>query len=632
MSATPLPARPSLEQLRKQAKEKLEHLRLGDPAATLADAQFALAREYGFESWPKLVHRVEAMIASGRIAPFEQLANDLLAGYNGDAAALERIGAHFGDSYNNEQRRERVRDRINALHKRSAEPTLDDVRLVVARQFGFDTWRALAESVAQRADGSVAPTSGISRPPFYRVDARRRLIEPQPPLNDADWTTIFSVMKEQGLTGIASAAITDSAMQRLSRLEFVTTINAGGARLLTDDGLQHLANMPQLQELDLSGWHSPLTDRGLEVLRHLENLQRFSMCWPQRITDAGVANLTHSNHLERVNLMGTPTGDGAIHALRGKPRLRFFNTGKLVTDAGLPLLHDFPMFKRWRGGDMKFDLMAFEAEPNHLMIDGPFTDEGLAGLRGLDGVFGFGFFWHAHGFTGDGLAALADLANLGFLGCQGDRCDDAAMRQIARIPRLRMLMGQGTVATDEGFAALSRSQTIEYIWGRECPNLTGRGLAALSAMPALRGLAVSCKFVDDEALSALPRFPALTALMPMDVTDDGFRHVGRCEKLENLWCMYCRDTGDMATSHIAGLKHLRTYYAGKTRMTDRSLEILSGMTSLEKLEFWEIAGITDAGVAALAGLPNLREITVEGSPNVTRGGMSVFSDNVQVKF
>ena len=147
-------------------------------------------------------------------------------------------------------------------------------------------WRSGRTALSRR-------TSGISRPPFYRVDARRRLIEPQPPLNDADWTTIFSVMKEQGLTGIASAAITDSAMQRLSRLEFVTTINAGGARLLTDDGLQHLANMPQLQELDLSGWHSPLTDRGLEVLRHLENLQRFSMCWPQRITDAGIANLAH---------------------------------------------------------------------------------------------------------------------------------------------------------------------------------------------------------------------------------------------------------------------------------------------------------------------------------------------------
>ena len=73
-----LPARPSLEQLRKQAKELLRAYRAGDPsalarlqrpkpnlsapdgphAATLADAQFALAREYGFDSWPKLKRHV----------------------------------------------------------------------------------------------------------------------------------------------------------------------------------------------------------------------------------------------------------------------------------------------------------------------------------------------------------------------------------------------------------------------------------------------------------------------------------------------------------------------------------------------------------------------------------------------
>ena len=55
-----LPARPSLEQLRKQAKEHLNALRAADPSATLAAAQHALAREYGFESWPKLVHHVES--------------------------------------------------------------------------------------------------------------------------------------------------------------------------------------------------------------------------------------------------------------------------------------------------------------------------------------------------------------------------------------------------------------------------------------------------------------------------------------------------------------------------------------------------------------------------------------------
>jgi ankyrin repeat protein len=64
MSVPPLrrlPERPSLEQLRKQAKEHLDKLRAADPSARLSDAQHALAREYGFDSWPKLVHHVETV-------------------------------------------------------------------------------------------------------------------------------------------------------------------------------------------------------------------------------------------------------------------------------------------------------------------------------------------------------------------------------------------------------------------------------------------------------------------------------------------------------------------------------------------------------------------------------------------
>jgi predicted enzyme related to lactoylglutathione lyase len=56
-----LPARPSLERLRKQAKERLSTLRADDEFAKLADAQFIVAREYGFDSWPKLVQHVSAV-------------------------------------------------------------------------------------------------------------------------------------------------------------------------------------------------------------------------------------------------------------------------------------------------------------------------------------------------------------------------------------------------------------------------------------------------------------------------------------------------------------------------------------------------------------------------------------------
>ena len=74
-----LPAQPNLEHLRKQAKALLEEWQQRDPAAQLADAQHAIAREYGFASWPKLKEHVESLavtlqhtIAGGWIANVAQ--------------------------------------------------------------------------------------------------------------------------------------------------------------------------------------------------------------------------------------------------------------------------------------------------------------------------------------------------------------------------------------------------------------------------------------------------------------------------------------------------------------------------------------------------------------------------------
>jgi len=54
-----LPPNPNLEHLKKQAKALLEKLRQQNANATLVDAQHALAREYGFASWPKLKAHIE---------------------------------------------------------------------------------------------------------------------------------------------------------------------------------------------------------------------------------------------------------------------------------------------------------------------------------------------------------------------------------------------------------------------------------------------------------------------------------------------------------------------------------------------------------------------------------------------
>lgn len=619
-----LPARPSLEQLRKQAKELSRSERI-----PLAAAQLRLAGSYGFESWPKLVHHVAAVSPSG-LAMYDRLAERLAAAYTtGDFTAIREINWELGTAFVWDRDVAQMQQRLSgwfAAETRSPELAIDDARRLIARQMGFDTWDELVRSLTPAALPPGAPEAR-----FYRINPATNTIEVHGPLPPHQWESVAAVIRHRGVTGVRAAAITDEGLDRIAGLDQITRLFIEGG-LLTDAGMRHLTRLPRLEELELGGPKGAVTDRGLEVLRYLKELRRFQCCWTPGITDAGVANLSFCDRLERVDLMGTPTGDGAINALRGKQYLRHLKTGRLVTDAGLPLLHDFPVFQTWQGGTGNLGLMSFDTEPNHLLLDGPFTDKGIESLRGLNGVYGLHFFWHVGRFSPDSLRILAELPHLEMLGCDGKICNDVAMRHIAAIPGLRALLAQGTVATDDGFAALARSLTIEYIWGRECPNLKGPGFAALATMPALAGLGVSCKHVDDAALSTLPSFPSLRQLMPMDVSDDGFRHVGACAGLEKLWCMYCRDTGDVATGHLGGLSRLRSYYAGRTRITDRSLELLGRMSSLEELEFWEVAGITNAGLAALAGLPQLRRLEVGGSPNVTREGFAPFPATVRVDY
>src|SRR5215218_4256170 len=83
MPARDLPARPSIEQYKKQAKELRDTYRSGDAEASrrverhvrradvrdglkvkalaLADAQFVVARELGFDSWPKFAKHIETL-------------------------------------------------------------------------------------------------------------------------------------------------------------------------------------------------------------------------------------------------------------------------------------------------------------------------------------------------------------------------------------------------------------------------------------------------------------------------------------------------------------------------------------------------------------------------------------------
>ena len=101
---TPLPAAPSLEQLRKQAKELVRERETGSEPLRLSEAQREVAREYGFASWPRLKAYVERV-------------SDARPGARARVRRRRRLlrGSRRGAA---QRRRERPRER----HRRRARP------------------------------------------------------------------------------------------------------------------------------------------------------------------------------------------------------------------------------------------------------------------------------------------------------------------------------------------------------------------------------------------------------------------------------------------------------------------------------------------------------------------------------
>ncbi len=456
---------------------------------------------------------------------------------------------------------------------------------------------------------------------IVRADAAA---DDRPLLKTRDWAVALDTLRHTTGTGLeAGGPMTDAMLAELRHVEHLERLDVSGARAVGDEGVRALAGHTALRHLDLGG--TAITDAALGVMRTLPSLESLSL-WGTHITDEGVDALRGCDRLRAVNLGGTIVGDGAVRALAGKPSLHTFHSGQGLTDEGLAAFHDWPVFKTWQGGAETMALLSYQAGPNHLCLRGQISDRGLARLQGLDGLFALDIDARELSLTPEGMRSLIPLPRLGWLAA--DAKDDW-MPHIAAMPRLRFLGAQDTTAGDGGFAALARSTSIEYIWGRRCHNLGTRGFLALSEMPTLRALSVSCLNVGEEGLAALPRFPALRELMPMDVPDAGYRYVGRCTALESLVLMYCRDTSDAATEHLVGLPSLRAYFNSYTAITDRTPQVLAQIEALERVTFDNCHALTNAGIAHLTRLPRLERLRVN-SRGVTPAVQQGFAVTVDV--
>jgi hypothetical protein len=613
-----MPAIPdrSLESFKKEAKRWLHLVEQRDPAAiarltealpgypslpTLRDIQHALARESGFDGWAELKQQLLArnLKPHGALSEFEEKVEALLDAYRtGTPAAMQRHWRLTWHRRSWEGMRTYVQIDLGKVAGPNVEITTDDARWLIAREHGFEDWQQLVSwSSAPAVSGTLLPK------PIELISAAPSAS----PSRTRDWSDALSELAEAEQLGLdAHGQMTDALLRDIVGFEHLTSLRLNGSAGITDAGIELLVRMPNLRYLDVSG--TAITDRGVAILAMFPALEQVSLAWT-RVSDRGCAALGALRPLANLDLSGTAAGDRTIHALVGKPLLRYFRSGNGTTDDGLALFRHYPGFTTPPEPIPAPSLMGDARAANALTLRGSFTDRGVASLAALTGLADLDMDDRSLSVTGAGLAPLTSLPHLERLSF--DAGDDA-MTQIARMPALRYLACQDTRASDSGWASLGASPSIEVIWGRRCHGLSDQGFRALSTMPRLTRLSVSCLNVSDAAVALLPQFPSLRELMPMDIPDAGYRHIGRCENLESLVLMYCRDTTDVATEGIVGLPKLQKYFASYTQITNRTPELLARIDSLEEITFDSCAGLTDVGIAALARLPKLRRVSVSG--------------------
>ena len=131
----------SLEQLRKQAKERVRERRAEGQDVKLAEVQFELARELGFQSWPKLKAYVE------RLALEQPFRTDLDY-YEGRAHGIATVNG------------------VSAA----------DARRDLAARHGFSSWRELRRHVEAMQSGDEPPTPFVLAYQATEDNDRERLV------------------------------------------------------------------------------------------------------------------------------------------------------------------------------------------------------------------------------------------------------------------------------------------------------------------------------------------------------------------------------------------------------------------------------------------------------------------------
>ncbi|KAI8826665.1 uncharacterized protein EV422DRAFT_5757 [Fimicolochytrium jonesii] len=381
---------------------------------------------------------------------------------------------------------------------------------------------------------------------------------------------------------LAHTPVSDSWCDLISAKWFgcLNKLDLKGCEVLTDQALQSLAALRQLEELDLTGCR--ITDHGIPDLADIASLQVLALS-RTKITTTGLVSLS-SSPLSKT-LVSLNIAHCSITSNRIFPILEHFEQLDVVDITGVSLVS--PAVAP-RNGD--FGLRVLEvgstrlSDADLIAVVHKWSMLEVLGLRGCIGI----------GVAGLGAAAklLRNLSQITF-----------PSRQIDLTPVIGLYYDTPLTRLDLGGMINVTDETIEGL-NKLAPTLTELDLSAT-------------KVTDASLRGCLPQLASLTHLH-LDRTGITDETISFLKSLENLHTLSIASTnvrspGLKYLSHSESVRMIRVLNLARTLVDDKGLPYLTGMVNLSALNL-DGTKVTFEGVEETLepALPNLHPLRLAG--------------------
>jgi thiol-disulfide isomerase/thioredoxin/Leucine-rich repeat (LRR) protein len=296
-------------------------------------------------------------------------------------------------------------------------------------------------------DGGLKHLAGMNKLKYLRFDQNN--------ISDAG---LVHLEKLPALETLMIAGKFDGAgLASIARIQSLRGLHFTSGIPIAPESLAHLAQLPQLEELNISG--SALTDHSVKHLASIESLQSV---WIQHapITDAGLAEIAMLPRLSRLVLSSKGITWAGLNSLAKCSSLSRLDISQIGSDP--TTLEPLAMLKglTWLSlpeadfAASDYSHLSGLKRLKQLEIGGRIDDEGVRQLRELHDLA------HLHignaDLSNEGLRHLVGLANLREL-TVGGRFTDDGLSYLATMKSLRQLDIDSAGVSERGLDALSDS-------------------------------------------------------------------------------------------------------------------------------------------------------------------------------